>query len=243
MYDILVKKLNFTSNISEYNNSQLASPLVFFPIFSLFGLITNAINIMVFSNSKMKDISFKYMLVISYVHIIYSGLSIYNMIIYCEECLLNKMYESQFYKIIITYYFNNSLAMVGHCCELFISVHRYLQLKNIKCLDKIPIHLMIIIFFIISLIYYSSELLVYDIMDTKRYLNNSLFDSTYTTMSTPFGKTLAARIIVIVQSMFRAFLTIILIPLINIGIIFEFNKRFKNRIKTKLKYRAEISKL
>jgi len=153
------------------------------------------------------------------------------------------MYESQFYKIIITYYFNNSLAMVGHCCELFISVHRYLQLKNIKCLDKIPIHLMIIIFFIISLIYYSSELLVYDIMDTKRYLNNSLFDSTYTTMSTPFGKTLAARIIVIVQSMFRAFLTIILIPLINIGIIFEFNKRFKNRIKTKLKYRAEISKL
>ena len=102
---------------------------------------------------------------------------------------------------------------------------------------------MIIIFFILSLIYYSSELLVYDIVETKRYLNNSLFDSTYSTMSTPFGKTLAARIIAIVQAMFRAFLTIVLIPLVNIGIIYEFNKRFKNRIKTKLKYRAEISKL
>ena len=191
----------------------------------------------------MKEISFKYMLIISYVHFFYSGLSIYNMIIYCEECSLNKMYESQFYKIIITYYFNNCLAMISHFCELFISVHRYLQLKNIKYLDKISLKLMIIIFSIISLTYYSSELFIYDILETRRYnLNsNSIFEATYSTVNTQFGKTLTARVISIFQAMFRAFLTIVIIPIINIGIIYEFNKRFKNRIKTKLKYRAEIS--
>ena len=53
---------NSTITINTYSKLLPYLPL---PFVCLFGIITNSLNIAVFANSKMKDLSFKYMLIIS----------------------------------------------------------------------------------------------------------------------------------------------------------------------------------
>lgn len=62
--------------------------LTVFPLFSIFGMITNSLNIAVFLKLVVKDQAFKYMLAGSVVDLIYSTILIYNFMQYCSDCFL-----------------------------------------------------------------------------------------------------------------------------------------------------------
>jgi hypothetical protein len=242
MFDLITvnRSLNSTPIILK-NDSELLLPFIAFPILSIFGLLSNMINIIVFVHPKMKDISFKYLLAISISHLFYCAFSIYSNVLYCEACLCNKTYSSQFYKLLVNYYFTNCLAIFGHLCELFISMHRYLQLKNLKYLDRIPVKLNIFILFIFSFFIYMREILAYNILQTQIFLNGTLIDVAYSLTNTEFGNTSAANIIPIVIALIKIFISTVLIAVINIGIVYEFHKRFNKRIQLKKKYKAALS--
>ena len=242
MFDLITvnRSLNSTPIILK-NDLELLVPFTAFPILSIFGLVSNIINIIVFMHPKMKDVSFKYLLAISISHLFYCAFSIYSTVLYCETCLCNKTYSSQFYKLLINYYFTSCLAIFGHLCELFISMHRYLQLKNLKYLDRISVKLNLFILFTFSLLLYLREILAYNILQTKSFINGTLIDVTYSLTKTEFGNTSAANIIPIVIALVRIFISTVLITVINIGIVYEFHKRFNKRIQLKNKYKAALS--
>lgn len=168
---------------------------------------------------------------------------IYSMVLYCENCSLNKTYGSQFYRIFINYYLTRSLAIFSHFCEVFVSLHRYFILKNIHYLMNIPYKIIVFIVAIVSLLIYLPELFSYNIQLVETYLNETiLFNSKYKTIETSFGKSKFCKITLTVISLFRAFISTILLSLINIGNVYQFNKRYKKRIILKLKYKPASSK-
>ena len=242
MFDLITvnRSLNSTPIILK-NDLELLVPFIAFPILSIFGIFSNIINIIVFMHPKLKDVSFKYLLAISISHLFYCAFSIYSTVLYCETCLCNKTYSSQFYKLLINYYFLSCLAIFGHLCELFISMRRYLQLKNLKYLDKIPVKLNLFIFFIFSLFFYVRDIFAYNILQTQIFVNGTLINVTYSLTKTEFGNTSAANIIPIVIALIIIFISTVLITVINIGIVYEFNKRFSKRIQLKTKYKAILS--
>ena len=242
MFDLItvIRSLYSTPVILKID-LELFVPFIAFPILSIFGLFSNIINIIVFMHPKMKDVSFKYLLAISISHLFYCALSIYSTVLYCETCLCNKTYSSQFYKLLINYYFTSCLAIFGHLCELFISMHRYLQLKNLKYLDKIPVKLNFFILFLFSLFIYIREIFAYNILQTQIFVNGTLINVTYSLTKTEFGNTSAANIIPIVIALIIIFISTVLITVINIGIVYEFHKRFNKRIQLKSKYKAALS--
>ncbi len=120
-------------------------------------------------------------------------------------------------------------------------MHRYLQLKNLKYLDRIPVKLNIFILFIFSFFIYIREILAYNILQTQIFLNGTLIDVAYSLTNTEFGNTSAANIIPIVIALIKIFISTVLIAVINIGIVYEFHKRFNKRIQLKKKYKAALS--
>ena len=85
------------------------------PILCVFGVIANGINILVLSNSKMKDQSFTYMLVISISDFFFVGLLAYVSFNACDDCPFNYSFYSQLYSIYIDDYFDFGRTMCLVC--------------------------------------------------------------------------------------------------------------------------------
>ena len=165
------------------------------------------------------------------------------MVLFCEDCSLNKTYGSQLYRIFIYYYLTSSLAIFSHFCEVFVSLHRYFILKNIKYLEIISFKFIIIILVFLSLVIYLPELFSYKIQLVETYLNETiLIDLEYKTIDTSFGISKFCNILLTVISLFRIFISTILLSLINIGNVYQFNKRYKKRIIVKFKQKTASSK-
>ena len=62
---IEVNSTQFINSTITFNTYSSLLPYLPLPLVCLFGIITNSLNIAVFLNPKMKDSSFKYMLIIS----------------------------------------------------------------------------------------------------------------------------------------------------------------------------------
>lgn len=241
MFELIGKTKNVSTVPQLNNNIELLAPYLALPICSLFGFISNAINIAVFLHPKMKDKSFKYMLAISVSHFLYSSLMIYAVFILCEDCAENKSYSLQIYKILIHNYFTSCLAIFGHFCEVTISMHRFFTLKNKRTLDRISYKLMISILFILSLLFYLSELFSYDIVSTTHCVNSTGVATVYSLAASSFGSLPIGKLLPMIQASIRVFITSILISSINIANLVELKKRFKKRILVKQKHKATLS--
>ena len=89
------------------------------PAICIFGFLNNLINIIVFLNSKMKDISFKYLLAISISDLLYLFSLSYLFISQCVDCPLHNTYFTHLYDFILFHYFAPSLAIFCIFTELF----------------------------------------------------------------------------------------------------------------------------
>ena len=123
--------MNDTSNhTSNLIYQSLFIRLFILPPVCILGVIANFLNIIVFSNKKMKDISFKYMLFISINDFIYLGFCAYTSVVICNNCPLSTEYSTQLYHIIIEQYFTSCQAMFSIFADIFLSIHRSLILLN-----------------------------------------------------------------------------------------------------------------
>ena len=183
------------------------------PVICLFGFFTNLINLTVLLSSKMKDVSFKYVLAISLSDLIYLTLEGYKFIVSCsDDCspLINITYLTQLYDYTIFHYICSSLAIFCIFIDIFLSLIRYSILKNKTYLQSISCYKIIGFFIFISFHYYS-PLLFYNPIQKNN--NNNI---------TP----------IILQSI-RIILAMFVLTSINIINVFEFRKRYSNREKNK----------
>ena len=106
------------------------------PCISLFGFITNSLNIYVLLNKKMKDITFKYLLATSIIDLFYLTISSYIFIFECKECPYHNTYFTQFFDIYIAHYVSACLAIFNILTDITLSIIRYSILKNNQRLQQ-----------------------------------------------------------------------------------------------------------
>jgi hypothetical protein len=203
------------------------------PSISIFGFITNILNICVLLSKKMKDISFKYLLATSISDLFYLSISSYIFIYECTACPFHNSYFTQFFDIYIAHYISACLAIFNILTDITLSIIRYSILKNKNYIIQTKYYSLVIgSLFIISFLFYLPPLFFKVI--TPIYKNQTnLISSDYTQFTevkTSIGSTQFGTITPIILSVFRIFLAIFILTSINILNVIEFRKRFSHRI-------------
>ena len=205
------------------------------PAICIFGILTNLLNILVFLNAKMKDISFKYLLVTSISDLFYLVILSYSFIDLCTDCPLNNTYFTKFYDIFLFHYVAASLAIFCILTEIFLSLIRLSVLKKNNYLLSINYFKILAFLFLISFIFYSPLTLfkqIIPIIINKNNSNNSTNDYIeYTEVKTQLGSSSFGTITTIVLQSIRMILAMIILTSINIMIVIEYRKRYSNRFK------------
>lgn len=167
----LVLNDTFDTSLSEIKKVSLFITLYIIPVICIIGTINNFFNIIVFSNKKMKEISFKYMLLISISDMFYLGFCSYAFVATCEICPLNSDYSTQIFEILINSYATSCLAILSILAEIGLSVHRSLIFLNKA--NNIPFKIPLIIMLVISFSYYSIYLFSMYITSNNECINDN----------------------------------------------------------------------
>ena len=135
--------------------SSLFNWYLLIPTFCITGIITNIFNALVFLNPRMKDPSFKYMLAISISEIVYLSSNSFLFVTYCEnDCPINSFYSTQIYSLFIHEYVSRSMAIYNILVDIFLSIQRFMILKNKPHLDAKSHNWLLIILLLIAFLYY-----------------------------------------------------------------------------------------
>ncbi len=208
------------------------------PIICLFGFFTNLINIIVFLNPKMKDISFKYLLATSVSDLFYLFLLSYSFIVQCADCPLHNTYFTQFYDFVIFHYINASLAIFCIFTDIVLSLLRYSILKNkFFFLQSLKYYKVIGFLFLLSFIYYSPLLFFKKIIQNNNQNQNNYSNETliskdyieYSEVNNSIGSSIYGQITPIILQSIRIILAMFVLTGINIINVIEFRKRYSNR--------------
>ncbi len=205
------------------------------PIICLFGCIANLLSIIVLLNSKMKNISYKYILATNLSDLLYLSLNAYTFIIICTDCPLHSTYFTQWYDVYIVNYFQNCLAIFSIFITIYLSLIRYFKFKNKKYLKLIHYYLVIGILFLASLVYYFPFLFFNDIIQIHRNSSNnaSLFVE-YSSIKNTLGSSLYGTITKIILLAIYFILAIFILTFINIIIAIKFKKKYSIRFSNKV---------
>jgi hypothetical protein len=158
--------LNLTLNSTK---NDFFNGIYYVPV-ELFGVLTNLINIIIFSNKTFKDKTFTYLLYHSISECTYLLLAYVTLISHCGNyCtyLFTKSLFIQLVKVYIDYYFTSCLAIFAIMLEITISLQRYLIVSNSTFCGLIKNgcpHKICLVLFIVSLFYYLPVLIFYRVV-------------------------------------------------------------------------------
>jgi hypothetical protein len=208
------------------------------PSLALFSCMTNLINIIVFLNPKIKDISFKYFLATSIADLFFS---IYSFVYICPDCPLHNTYFTQLVVIYSSNYLTNDLAIFCILISIYLSLLRYSILKNRTYLQSLNFYLVISCLFLMYLVYYLSVLFFSKIIPIQQNINNTtvIIENDdyigYKLVKTSLGESLYGLVTPIILAVIRLILAIFIETSINTMNMIEFRKRFKSNSKSRIK--------
>ena len=206
-------------------------------IINSIGFILNCLNISVFLNPKMKNITFKYMLNTSIADVIYLGCLSYNVIKYCTDHPLYNTYYTQFFIAYENDYFTSCLAIFVIFTDIIISIERYLILKKKIYLKNTSYRWITSILLVVSFIYYLPIIFFRDIIVLKTNttsLNSTSTQIKYINVKNALGLSDFGRIMPIVLTVVRLFLGIVVLTVVNSLNAYELRKRILEKKKRKL---------
>jgi hypothetical protein len=203
--------MNQTDNVHRLKE---AGWTFFMPPLCFIGLLTNIINIIVFSNKRLRNDKLnQYLLVHSITYFFYLLFCFFSFMIRCQT-LWAKMYE-----LYIFNYFTSSLAIFCVLIELFISIERYLIVSNRKPIrDRfIRTRTLLTSLFVFSILFYLPNLFMDDIKHKKIAdgFNSTSLKIIYNVESSEFGKSHAGKMITLILSATRTVLFLVLFTIIN----------------------------
>jgi hypothetical protein len=209
-----------------------------------FGCLTNLISVLVFINPKMKDNSFKYLLAIAICNIFYLGLGSYSFLYICTGCPSQLSYFTNVYYNYVVHYVCSTLSIFCILADIYLSLLRYLVLKNKTFLQNISYLKVCPILFFISSLFYIAPMFLKEIKPIKQIkVNNTVVYTAYFAFdnsvgATPFGKTLP-----IVITSIRIILATVVLTSVNVLNALEFRKRYSKRVKHTTSMLSIISEL
>ncbi len=215
-------KMSRTINSSNWS-------LLIQPFICTVGVIANGLNIAVFLNPKMKDVTFKYMLAISISDCIYLGLLSYVSFLSCSDCLFTKNYATAFYAIFIDDYLTSCLGIFALFIDITLSVQRFFILKNKYFCQKLSYKLTISILLLIALLYYLPVTFFKNIVEIEN--TNSTNCTEYAAVLNKLGQTSFGNLTPVVITSFRIFLGTVVLTSINLVNAYEFKKRMEKKVK------------
>lgn len=214
--------LNSSEPLNQYGFAGFTWQTYCSLVICLFGVLTNLINILVLSNSKLKDPSYSYLLAKSVIDLIYLSLAFVNQIVnYCFECAWSQTYWTNLYGLAIGVYLMPCLIIFRLLIENIVSVYIYLILSNrIRLINRVSYKLTIFLSFTFSVLFYAQRPFSVYIASND--------DFVYYYKYTDFGLSRTYRIISIIQSLVRISLSVILLTIVNILNLIRFKRRFKS---------------
>jgi hypothetical protein len=217
------------ANVSLVATSASVSWQTWVRLFELpFGTIANFINICVFLNPKLKDLSYTYMIAISSANLAYQGLLFVST--FFSICLICPTYQSYFsalYSLAIGLYFTSCLAIFRIAVEVTLSLHTYCVLTNRTnwITTRFSSKIILTSLFVASVLIYGQVPFANSIVAT----NTTELVVTYATQTNDFGNSVLGKTIAIVNTSTRLSLAVIVLTIVNVLNLIEFRKRFKSR--------------
>lgn len=188
-----------------------------------FGIIANLINMSVFLNRKLNDITYKYTLANSITNVVYLGVSLCGVFIYyCNKCPSSQAHLSAVLSIIFTFYLLDCLKFLHILLEIVISIRIYLILIN-KPQKMSSYKRVLILLVILSFVFFAQELFSFDI--ERRTNQNG--DEVFVTKLSSFGVSTVGDCFFLVQFGVRILFAVFVLSAINILNVIEFRKRFR----------------
>ena len=204
-----------------------ALPFIEIPIFCIFGVLTNTINAAVFIHRKMKDISFKYLFIMSLAEVIYLGFYIMQFMTSCNHCDIElvRSYSFQVYHVYIMSISGKTVSLFIILCEIFLSLQRYMVLLNKKYLKPTSHYYLLFGLLIISFMFHSPEIFMKRIVSIENSSRNVTVEG-YKNENNDFGNSTTGKTIVVSIIFSRTVLISVVMPIINLLSLYEFRKRY-----------------
>lgn len=223
---------NFTlSEISELTK------FICFPLINFAGVITNIVNIVIFSHKCMKDVSFKYLLVSSLSDCMYTLFASAYFVSFCESFWINFQLEMKIYELLFIHYITSVLAVYCTSIDIVLAIYRYLILTNSsRTTLKLDYKYMLFILLIISCLFYSPVLISSDFQIQYQIYNNVIYETYKLVDSFPKWTEIELSL-----TMVRLFVDTIVLSVLNVIIAMKYSKRYNTKIYVDSKSKSSIT--
>lgn len=204
------------------------------PAVCLFGVFTNLINIIVLSNSKLKENVYVYMLAYSVSDFFYTFFVFFSWVSR-SQLPLATTYIAKWYEIYVFFTALNGLGTMSGLIEIAISFDRLFLVKK-TCLfsRKISPKVMIALMFIISALTATVYCLPRSIKEIETEYYNPEKNVTYTEKAfiiyfNSFGTSLDGRVLYVVVTVIKNIGTILIMIIVNTFLVIEMGKYYKKK--------------
>jgi len=198
------------------------------PVICTYGIISNIINIIIFSKKSMNDIIFKYYKINAISNICYLSIVFFLFVARCGiYCQLSKTYPAQLYLYVFYTYIKGIFAILSICIQITISLYRLLIVCNKKIdLLKTKLITIIISMLIFSAVFYSPILFTKTLQTTaKNISSNNTTIYTYSMVNNYIGNSNLGKWLIILVTVIRGFIALTLIIGIDISTLIKLKLR------------------
>ncbi|CAF0944230.1 unnamed protein product [Brachionus calyciflorus] len=195
------------------------------PSICFYGLVTNLINLFIFSNRQLSNIIYKYLIIYTVSNLYYFIISFLIFLPRCGVyCTFSQTYLPQYYLYLFYNYLKNISSYFNIFIQILVSFQRLAFVLNLKWYNLN--HVIIITISLIIL----STLLNLPLLLTKEIKIGLV----YSVVLNDFGKSLIGKWLVIIVSILKGFVLITIILVINLITMYKLKHRMN--IKKAIKY-------
>lgn len=205
---------------------------------SVYGMITNIINIIIFRDPKFEDPIYIYLIAHSFADLFYLFFVFFSIFSYVSNFFLSfvQSYTIMLCGLYLANYLTSCLAIFNILIELIVSFQRLLILINAKYhnyIRNISVRLVLLVLFIFSLLLYVHEIIFYQVYPIER--NQTVGSNRYTISENKIGKEHLKiyKTIAICIQFFRGPVCLISMVIINSLTWFHFRKYLDKKSQIK----------
>ena len=189
-----------------------------------FGFFTNIINIVIFSNSELKEDIYTYLLAHSISNFLYTMLTFFCWLSRSGSLFAySSSYQSKFYEIYFYFTGLNGFGTLSALIEIAISIDRLLLMKRIKITQvRIPPWFIIAVMAIVSALVSSVYSIIRGIKQTSTL-------NVYMVVFNQFGNSVQGKLLYTIVTVLKNIGTILILVLVNCLLTIEIKKFYDKK--------------
>jgi hypothetical protein len=197
------------------------------PIECTYGIITNIINIIIFSKKSLKDIIFKYYRINAISNICYLSIVFFLFAARCGiYCKFSNTYPAQLYLYVFYTYVKGIFAILSICIQITVSIYRlFIVSNNNTDFLKRKLNIIIIIMIIFSAVFYSPILFTKTLQARAKNISSNNTIYTYSMVNNYIGNINIGKGLIIMVTVTRGFIALALIIIIDFATLIKIKLR------------------